>query len=101
MRYCQAETSLPPPLLVSLCQILLETDHEDSIRCLLPAAMPQKHTLTTTVQIKTTATTAMNSFFSRTTWVSQYQKGKTSMDLNEARDDRVFGCSGIRWTICK
>jgi len=31
----------------------------------------------------------------------RYQKGKTSLDLNEARDDEVWGCSGIRWTICK
>jgi len=30
-----------------------------------------------------------------TNWVSQYQKGKTSLDLNEARDDGVLGCSGI------
>jgi len=26
-----------------------------------------------------------------TVWVSQYQKRKTSLDLNEARDDEVFG----------
>ena len=32
---------------------------------------------------------------------SRYQEGKTSVDLNEARDDGVFGCSGISWTICK
>ena len=32
--------------------------------------------------------------FSRTTWVHRYQKGKTSLDLNEARDDGVLGCSG-------
>ena len=32
-----------------------------------------------------------NGFFSRTTWVSRYQKGKTSLDLNEARDDGVWG----------
>jgi len=25
--------------------------------------------------------------FSRTAWVCQYKKGKTSLDLNEARDD--------------
>jgi len=37
----------------------------------------------------------------RTIWVSRYQKGKTSLDLNEARDDGVLGCSGISWTICK
>jgi len=42
-----------------------------------------------------------NSYFSRTTWVSWYQKGKTSLDLNKAKDDRVSGCSGISWTICK
>ena len=42
-----------------------------------------------------------NSLFSRTTWVSRYQKGKTSLDINEARDDGVLGCSGISWTICK
>jgi len=36
-----------------------------------------------------------NSLFSRTTWVSQYQKDKTSLDLNEARDDRVLGYNGI------
>jgi len=26
-----------------------------------------------------------------TTWVSQQQKGKTSLDFNEARDDGGFG----------
>ena len=38
---------------------------------------------------------------SRTTSVSRYEKGKTSMDLNVARDDGVLGCSGISWTTCK
>ena len=46
-------------------------------------------------------TTTFNGLFSRTTWVSQHQKGKTSLDLNEARDDGVLGRSGISWTICK
>ena len=32
-----------------------------------------------------------NGLFSRITWVSQYQKGKTSLDLNKARDDGVLG----------
>jgi len=31
-----------------------------------------------------------NGLFSRTTWVSQNQKGKTTLDLNEARDDGVL-----------
>ena len=35
--------------------------------------------------------------FFRTTWVSLYQKGKTSLDLNEAWDG---GVSGISWTCC-
>jgi len=33
---------------------------------------------------------SFNGIFSRTTWVSQYRKGKTSLDLNEARNDRVL-----------
>jgi len=36
---------------------------------------------------------------STTTCVSRYQNGKTSLDLNEARDDGVLGCSGISWTM--
>jgi len=42
-----------------------------------------------------------NGLFFRTSWVSQYQKGKTSLGLNEARDNEVLGCSGIGLTICK
>ena len=42
-----------------------------------------------------------NNLFSRATWVSRYQKGKTSLDLNEARDGVVWGCSGISWTVYK
>jgi len=34
---------------------------------------------------------SFNGLFSRTTWLSRYQKGKTSLDLNEARDDGGFG----------
>jgi len=32
-----------------------------------------------------------NGVFSRTISVSRYQKNKTSLDLNEARDDGVLG----------
>ena len=43
-----------------------------------------------------------NGLFSTTTCVSQQRKGKTSLDLNEARDDDgVLGCNGISWNICK
>jgi len=41
-----------------------------------------------------------NGLFSRTTQVSWYQKGKISLDLNEARYDGVLGCTGISY-ICK
>ena len=44
---------------------------------------------------------SFNGLFSRTTWLSRCWKGKTSLDLNEARDDGVLGWSGISWTICK
>jgi len=33
----------------------------------------------------------LNGLFSRATWVCRHQKGKTSLDLNEARDDEVCG----------
>jgi len=34
-------------------------------------------------------TNAFDGLFSRTTWVSRHQKGKTIVDLNKARDDQV------------
>ena len=47
---------------------------------------------------------SFNSLFSRTTWVSRYQKGKISLDINKARD---YGVLGWQWhqvdhmqTIC-
>ena len=39
-----------------------------------------------------------NGSLSRTTWVSQYQKGKTNLDFTE--EETVSG-SGISWAICK
>jgi len=42
--------------------------------------------------------TCLTTSFFRTNWVSRYQNGKTSLDLNEARDDGVLGGSGISWT---
>ena len=51
--------------------------------------------------ITTTTLHPFNGLFSRTTWVSRYQKGKTSLDLNEAREDGVSGCGFINWTMCK
>jgi len=42
-----------------------------------------------------------NGLFSRTVWVSWYHKGKTSLDLNEARDDGVLGYSGNQLDLYK
>ena len=39
---------------------------------------------------KKSRTHPLNDIFSRTTWVSWYQKGKTKLGLNEPRDDRVL-----------
>jgi len=39
----------------------------------------------------TTTSCPFNGLFSRTTWVSRYQKGKTSLDLTEAGDDGGLG----------
>jgi len=61
----------------------------------------QKKTLSAKVTTTTTRLHPFNGLFSRTACVSRYQKGKTSLDLNEARDNGVLGCSGISWTICK
>ena len=36
--------------------------------------------------LKTTTLQPFNGLFSRTTWVSQYQKGKTNLDFTGARD---------------
>jgi len=42
-------------------------------------------------KLTTTALHPFNGLFSRTTWVSWYQNGKTSLDLNEERDAGVWG----------
>ena len=54
-----------------------------------------KHTTTTTLL------DPFNGLSSTTTWVSRYQNGNTSLDLQQARDGGVMGCRGISWTICK
>jgi len=56
------------------------------------------------IYISFTATALLHPFnglFSRTTLVSRYQKVKTSLDLNEARDYGFWGYIGISWTVCK
>jgi len=45
--------------------------------------------------VTTTVLHPFDGLFSRTTWVSRYQKSKTSPDLDEAGDDGFLGFSGI------
>jgi len=69
---------------------------------------PMKKSTTSAAAAATTTTTSttnpFNGLFSRTTWVSRHQKGKTFLELNEAREWRGFG---MQWqqldhiqTIC-
>jgi len=53
------------------------------------------------ITLCSTTAAAANGLFSRTTWISRNQKDKSSLDLNEARDDGVYDGSGISRTICK
>ena len=41
-----------------------------------------------------------NGLFSRTTWANQQQKGKTSLDLNKARDDGLLAGQCRQLDIC-
>ena len=43
----------------------------------------------------------LNGLFSKTTWVSWYQQGKTTLDVNEEQMMRFLDGSGIGQTICK
>jgi len=56
--------------------------HHLQADCQEPGSDPELHTRQSSMGYP---------FSTRTTWISQYQKGKTSLDLNEARDDGVVG----------
>ena len=49
-----------------------------------------------TVHTRTTTIHPFNNLFSRTTWVSRYQKGKTSLDLNEATANMPANSGDVR-----
>ena len=59
------------------------------------------HTTITTVILALLLWHPFNGLFSNTTWVSRYQKGKTSLDFNEARGDGVSGQQRHQRTRCK
>jgi len=78
------------PTLPAFLDVLLEPD---------PSARHHHVVIILTYQQQLLLERPFNCLFSRTTRVSRYQKGRTSLDFNEAGDDGVLGCTGIRWTI--
>jgi len=46
-----------------------------------------------TTHVRQTERHLLNGLFSRTTWISRQQKGKTILDFSEARDDGVAEAS--------
>ena len=72
---CRSERLVAPPSLATQTQHVSNRDHVTFSLQLLRILHP------------------LNGLFSRTTWVGliRYQKSKTSLDLNEARDDGVWG----------
>jgi len=74
---------------------------QDTRNCTTDDASEPHQRSSLCIMHNTTTLRPFNGLCSRTAWVSQYQEGKTSRDLNEARDDCFLGCSGISWTICK
>jgi len=88
-------SSLHQPLLASVTALLTPSDKKHRVHELL-----LKSTLTMLevyiLLLLLLLLHLFNSLFSRTTWVSRHQNGKTSLDLNEAKDDGIMGCNGIR-----
>ena len=84
---------------VSHCQYWIDTKPPTSRRPLLQARpLFNSDWIALTLQLNYHP---FHGLFSSRTWVSRYQKGTSSLDLNEATDDGVLGCSGISWTIGK
>jgi len=91
VKCCSADRHTSPTARCCLCR--LTTRSQPSTCLLYPPASPLLSPLL-----------LLHPFYglvSRTACVSRYQNSKTSLDLNEARDDGVLGCSGISWSICK
>ena len=75
-------TGLPPPS---------HADRVSQFGRVRPSSMKTKIKRDTIPNTQLPLLHPFNGLFCRTTWVSRYQKGKTSLDLNEARDDGVLG----------
>ena len=87
---------------VSVNGTSLQTDNHASTPPLRPDALPaaqptaSKHWRQSSKQLLLLL--PFNGLFSRTIWVSRYQKGKTNLDFTE---QETVGGSGISWAICK
>jgi len=94
-----SETCVAPGRGISHWPVRTRTRHSRPQRILLSI---NHELLQWTVQVRTSLLHPFNGLFSGTTRViSRYQKCKTTLDVNEARDGGVLGCNGISWTICK
>ena len=83
---------------------LLQSDDKPTCKAINRSINLINQNINQSITQSMTTTTTLHPFislFSRTTWVSQYQKGKTSLDLSDTRGDGIVECSGISWTICK
>ena len=96
-------TGWPLPFFTFLHKQLQQSNQEKMYNTAYVASVIRHTNVKGNAMTNTTTTTIhpFNGLFSRTTWISRYEKGKTNLDLNEARDDGVLGCSGISQTICK
>jgi len=111
--WCASIAVKPGAVLITLNDSFIRMSHNRTSPLMLKHAYVMKNSANdTTILHRKTAPRSLNymavyyiplfnGLFSTTTWVSQFQKCKTSLDLNEARDDGVLGCSGISWIICK
>ena len=103
-------TSTPPlSFLQAGCPSCCPTNSIKALKAFVTHTNPS-HISLSNIQTRWTSTACfinrellhpLNGLFSRTTWVSWYQKRERSLDVSEARDDGVWGCSGNSWTICK
>ena len=82
---------MPPQHSDRIVANILRATSNDAVKVLrVGAKLLQRYFSTTTTTLH-----PFNGLFSRTTWVSRHQKGKTGLDLNGARYGGVWDGSGI------
>jgi len=86
------------PWWTTLCMLSVSTTGKSSPPPKVPVVVGGSLPLSTTLLL---LLYPFNGLFSRTTWVSRYQKNKTSLDLKRQKITEFSDGSGISWTICK